>query len=263
MIRVQPLPWRAWRTLRLLAASACAAALFQAAPAGAAIMGHYFDFCTQPLHPDIEANAINTGFTPGMVNSTLSGDFPTLTPLGLTRVKDFNWWGNSPPGDNYPMTHVFDRLDANLDFSAFNTSWFPTSTSIRSPYKAFAAYWSGCATVSQDGIYNLQVAADDDFWLFMDNQLVIDDGGLHSITSASGLVHLAAGAHKFDAFFAQRHTGESALQLKLPNQITLDENCPSPPLSGVPEPATLALLGTGLLGVALLRRRMAARAVKK
>ena len=260
MLHLQPLNMRASAFGRVcrIAIACSAAAVLAAAPAGAAIMGHYFDFPTSPMHPDIEAGAINTGVTPGYVNSTLSGAFPTLTALGLSRVNDFNWWGNSAPGDLTPMVHRFDRLDNDLNFSSFGTHWFPTvSGSPKTPYAAFAAYWSGCADVSAEGTYNLSVSSDDDFWLFIDNKLVVDNGGLHSIANASGLVHLTAGDHKFDAFFAQRHTAESALQLTLPTQITLDEGPCPPPLSGVPEPTTLALTGTGLLGLAYFLRKRA------
>mgnify|MGYP001024359815 CR=1 FL=1 len=72
-------------------------------------------------------------------------------------------------------------------------------------------------------------------------------GGINGVTYGAYTVDLTEGYHDIDIFFAECHTAHSAFQLNFLSGLE-----PEP----VPEPATMLLPGTGLVGLVGLRKRL-------
>ena len=203
-----------------------------AVSANAGLTGYYYNLPNS--HPDMQYWI--TGVDQGMVENTLVGDAPTLTSYGTTRVQQFDWWD-----DTYA---AFNRVDSDADLnSGFANNFFPIPNSVPGDPYHFAVHWTGQFYVAEDMTYNYAMGSDDDSWLFIDNNLELDLGGVHGLAMTSDDVYLTAGWHDIDIFFAERHTSASAFSLNFFSDLE--------PTPSVPEPATLVLFGLGLAGVSI------------
>lgn len=200
--------------------------------ASASLFGTYYNLSQD--HPDMEAWNGGTG----MVESNLTG--PAPTPTSTATFIQFDWWD--------PGYYAFDRIDSDADLQGnFFPGWFPVNEGLVGDPQHFAVHWEGQFYVDEDKDYTYSMGSDDDSWLFIDNELILDLGGVHAMSWDSYTLSLTQGYHDIDIFFAERHTVESGFQLNFFSDLE-----PGP---AVPEPATMLLLGSGLIGLAGFSRK--------
>ena len=117
-----------------------------------------------------------------------------------------------------------------------------------------ALFLDGYLNIATAGTYNIGTASDDASYLYLDGNLVVDNGGDHGLQFAGSNIFLTAGAHAI-RIFQEENGGGTGLT------AYLDGNALSggflSTTGGVPEPASWAMLiaGFGLTGAAMRRRR--------
>jgi beta-glucosidase len=80
------------------------------------------------------------------------------------------------------------RVDPEIDWD-----WGPGGPGGWDRVDHFSIRWTGTITAPETGRYALGVTSDDGSWLYLDGQLVVDNGGQHGMNARSKTVELRAG----------------------------------------------------------------------
>lgn len=63
--------------------------------------------------------------------------------------------------------------------------------------------WTGFINIPETGMYTFSTNSDDGSWLFIDENLVVDNGGVHGLQEVEGKIHLLKGLHKIKIQYLQ------------------------------------------------------------
>lgn len=149
--------------------------------------------------------------------------------------------GHSTAGGGAPYSGLVGSFMSTDIMFATNTgyAWHPFGLS------AFGADMNGYLNVAANGSYTFSLNSDDGSMLYIDNALVVNNGGPHGPASASGSANLTAGLHSFEVQFFEDFGGPSGVDLALPSGVSY---------APIPEPSTVLLIGSGVLGLIAVKK---------
>ncbi|MBU0640333.1 MAG: alpha-L-fucosidase [Planctomycetes bacterium] len=84
--------------------------------------------------------------------------------------------------------------------------------SLRNRVERFGFRYRGFVSVPRDGVYTFYTLSDDGSRLYIGDQLVVDNDGLHSAHEQAGVIALAAGVHPLTVTFFEK-TGSDMLEV--------------------------------------------------
>ncbi|MEO1469693.1 MAG: fibro-slime domain-containing protein [Pseudomonadota bacterium] len=238
-----------------------------AAAAAVALPATIRDFTA--VHPDFAPTRPFEGFglTPGAVEARLDSDRKPAAafdagsaPRSFSTPGNLAQWYRDVPGVNLSDTIALLLQEGGGVTSFADDTFFPINGRLQADDQEFLGVSSNFYfTVEVEGFITIDegdtftASSDDDLWLFVDNQLVLDLGGAHgevdgTVTFSAGLLAalglMSGETTRFKLFYAERNVAQAVLAF----ETTAD-------IARIPVPPALLLLASAVLALGAAARQ--------
>jgi len=137
--------------------------------------------------------AVKVDYAPG---ATFEGDLKAVPASALRppagRSEKEGLLGEYFDNEEWKGAPSLVRVDPVIDWD-----WGPGGPEGWNRVDHFSIRWTGTITAPETGLYQLGTSSDDGSWLYLDGQLLVDNGGTHGMNMRSKAVELTAGeAHQ-------------------------------------------------------------------
>lgn len=184
-------------------------------------------------HPDFESDLRN-GLTKGMVQNRLDANHRPVAAVPLkdrvmTSAASFAQWYalDSNPSYTFIRELEFTETEANSKIYEYsNTQFFPIGPHEGWGKQDFEKNFGFTTEITIDFYYakgqTFRFTGDDDLWIFIDDQLALDIGGMHGaltdeidLDKQAAALNLQVGKmHRMRIFHAERHTTRSTFYVR-------------------------------------------------